>query len=27
MLRATLKIRDIALKNIQNFETEGTLAA
>jgi hypothetical protein len=27
MLRATLKIRDTALKNIQNFETEGTLAA
>ena len=27
MLRATLKIRDIALKYIQNFETEGTLAA
>jgi len=27
MLKATLKIRDIALKNIQNFENEGTLAA
>jgi hypothetical protein len=27
MLRATLKIRDMALKYIQNFETEGTLAA
>ena len=27
MLRATLKTRDIALKHIQNFEIEGTLAA
>ena len=27
MLRATLEIRDMALKYIQNFETEGTLAA
>mmetsp|Transcript_99310 Transcript_99310/g.160117 ORF Transcript_99310/g.160117 Transcript_99310/m.160117 type:complete len:206 (-) Transcript_99310:17-634(-) len=27
MLRATLEIRDMALKTIQNFETEGTLSA
>ena len=27
MLRATLRVRDRALKYIQNFETEGTLAA